>query len=101
MPHPIANKVWLAIFSVWVALLSGAFAHWVGSPGVLQALHLSGLLETKLALQIRTQDEIAKLQTSADLLEKNRAAQHREIRKVLGYAAADELIFDFNKPDAL
>jgi hypothetical protein len=44
----------------------------------------------------RAQEELQKLQFEATQLEHNRTTQEREIRNVLGYAANDELIFDFS-----
>jgi hypothetical protein len=62
---------------------------------VLQHLHLHSLLGSKQAEQAALQTEIDTLRSEAGLLENSRAVQHREIRRVLGYAAEDEIIFDF------
>jgi hypothetical protein len=96
-----AGRVWLGIFGIWGILLSGAFAQLVGSPGVIQGVRLSGLLETR-QLQLATlETELAQLRQEAARLEGCTLAQHREIRRILGYAASDEIIFDFGSPDAL
>jgi hypothetical protein len=80
-------------------ILTGILAPRVGShsssPGVLQAVRLQNLLKSK-EMQIQAiQGELDRLQTEASLLEKSTIIQEREIRRVLGYAAPDELIFDF------
>ena len=49
----------------------------------------------KKAQLLRLQSEIKKLQSEATQLEKSGYFQEREIRKVLGYASSDEIIFDF------
>jgi len=92
---PSLNQRWLMIFGLWILFLSGALPQFVGSPGIIQALRLHALLKTKEQQRIQLHDELKKLQTEAALLEQNRYFQEREIRKVLGYAAADEIIFDF------
>jgi hypothetical protein len=45
------------------------------------------------------QQELQKLQLDAKELESNRTAQLREIRRVLGYAATDEMVFDFSSTE--
>lgn len=89
------NQVWMMVFGVWGVFLSGALSGFVGSPGIVQAVRLSNLLETKRTVLAEKESEIARLDQERIRLETSRAAQEREIRRVLGYAAADELIFDF------
>jgi hypothetical protein len=93
------NKLWLTLFGLWLMLLTGILASFVGSPGIVQAIRLKNLLEIKNEQLSRAQEELKKLQADSALLEHNRYAQAREIRKVLGYAAHDELIFDFSSGD--
>lgn len=88
-PAPV--KIWIALFAVWVVFISGL----IGSPGVLQAIRLQQLLESKQAQVTQIQSDIRRLQGDASQLEKSRVIQQREIRRVLGYAAQDEIIFDF------
>lgn len=88
-------KIWLLVFGGWLVLLSGIGASVVGSPGVLQAMRLSSLLDQKESRQKSLETQIQRLEADREVLEKSRVAQEREIRKTLGYAAADELIFDF------
>jgi cell division protein FtsB len=88
-------KLWTGLFAVWGLLLSGVFANFVGSPGVIQALRLKSLLGSKQAQVEQMQNELIKLQNEAAQLDHGKAAQQREIRRVLGYAATDEIVFDF------
>jgi cell division protein FtsB len=91
-----ASSVWVLVFALWSLFLSGAMASFVGSPGVLQLVRLKSLLATKHATLAQIQDDLKRLQSDAVLLEKSRPLQQREIRRVLGYAAEGELIFDFS-----
>jgi cell division protein FtsB len=95
------TKLWLSIFSLWTVILSGATATWTGPPGFIQAIRLRSLLSTKQLKVSGLQDEVQKLMLESHQLEKSKVAQQREIRKVLGYAAADEIIFDFTQNERL
>jgi cell division protein FtsB len=75
--------------------LSGAGASFVGSPGVLQGVRLKKLLESKRTALLKLEDEVIRGEEESGRLEKSRLVQEREIRRSLGYAAPDELIFDF------
>lgn len=90
-PRPL----WAAFFVVWLAFLSGAMAPLGGGPGVLQAVRLRALHESKASQALELEHEIERLTAESERLEKSRVAQEREIRRVLGYAAPDEIIFDF------
>jgi cell division protein FtsB len=94
-------KLWLAVFALWGFLLSGALASLIGSPGVLHALRLRSLLEAKHGEAARLEADIRSLEEERVLLEGSRDAQEREIRRVLGYAAPDEVIFDFTAAERL
>lgn len=89
------TKLWLIIFGIWAALLSGLLSGIVGSPGVLQAVQLNSFLNQKQEQVAFLESEIVRLDSDSERLEKSRVAQEREIRRVLGYAGEDELIFDF------
>lgn len=89
------HQRWVILFGCWLLLLSGGLANCVGSPGVLQAVRLKNLLDLKKDRLSLLQLDLQKLQAEALELENNKSAQVREIRRVLGYAASDELIFDF------
>lgn len=88
-------KLWTGLFAIWGLLLSGVFANFVGSPGVIQALRLKSLLASKQAQVELMQNELIRLQSEAAQLDHGKVAQQREIRRVLGYAATDEIVFDF------
>lgn len=94
------NLRWTSLFGLWVLLLSGLFASFVGSPGILQQVRLENLLESKKFQLSKLQRELHQLQTEATQLESNRFAQESEVRRVLGYAASDEIIFDFSAMDS-
>ena len=98
-PRFSIHKKWLVIFALWLAFLSGTFVRFIGSPGILQAVRLNSLLDSKTKLLSQVQEDSEKLKLEAGLLEKSRSEQRREIRKVLGYAAHDEIVFDFSQND--
>ncbi len=89
------NKIWIGIFCLWALLLSGLLHSFIKSPGALQAYQLDSMLRSKQAQIDDSENQLITLQDEAKNLETNRTAQEREIRKVLGYAATNELIFDF------
>jgi cell division protein FtsB len=88
-------KLWTGLFALWGLFLSGVFANFVGSPGVIQALRLQSLLGSKQAQVEQLQNDLIRLQNEAVQLDHGKVAQQREIRRVLGYAATDEIVFDF------
>jgi cell division protein FtsB len=96
-----ATKLWVSAFSLWGVFLTGIGATLTGSPGLAQAVRLSSLLRAKEAQVTQMQDELKRLRDEAGLLEKSRVVQQREIRRVLGYAANDEIIFDFTTAESL
>jgi cell division protein FtsB len=77
-------------------LLTGALHSVFGSPGALQAVRLKDLLAAKQAQVERIQNQVHGLEEEQARLETSRVLQQREIRRVLGYAAPDEMIFDFS-----
>lgn len=93
------KRLWGFIFAVWGVFLSGVLAGMVGSPGAIQALRLKSLLEAKQDQISQIEGEVHALEAEAGRLEKSRVAQEREIRRTLGYAAPDEIIFDFASND--
>ena len=58
-------------------------------------MRLSNLLQAKQDQLRYVQEDLKKLHAEAKLMETSQLAQEREIRRVLGYAAEDEIIFDF------
>jgi hypothetical protein len=98
------NQIWIGVFGIWGLILTGAFSSALGSlvgPGVLQAIRLQNLLHSKTVQLDQIQTQINELQSETDLLEKSTVAQQREIRRVLGYAASDEIIFEFSSNQAI
>ena len=87
---------WVFFFSLWLFLLSGLLTDFVGTPGILQVLRLRKLLETKRERLAQSEKQLSQLRTEAEQLDKNSFTQEREVRRILGYAAPDEIIFDFN-----
>lgn len=95
------RRVWLGVFALWALFLTGVLSPIGGGPGVLQAWRLYALDDNKDAQIAELESEIEQLGRDAERLEKSRVAQEREIRRVLGYAAPDEIIFDFTAADRI
>jgi len=91
------NRVWLAVFAVWLFLLSGITHEFgAGSPGLFQYARLSSLLKERHSQLVDSDSEIERLDGEAVLLEKSKVIQEREVRKTMGYVGENELIFDFS-----
>ena len=88
-------KIWLMVFALWILFLSGI----IRSPGVIQAIRLNSLLDAKQTQIHGLEVQIAHMESEEGRLEKSRAEQEREIRKVLGYIASDEIVFDFSSAE--
>ncbi|MEO5971198.1 MAG: hypothetical protein ABIQ95_14820 [Bdellovibrionia bacterium] len=97
------HQKWMGFFGAWLFILSGISTGFLGSPGIIQAIRLSSLLEIKKDDLAKSLKETRNLESDINQLEKNRYVQQREIRRILGYAASDEIVFDFstasNKPN--
>ena len=93
----MVTRVWLFLFLTWAILLTGVFAQFstFSPPGLIQWVQLGHLLESKELQVTQLETTLKRLDAEKQRLEKSRPAQEREIRRVLGYAAADEIIFDF------
>jgi cell division protein FtsB len=91
-----ASRAWIGVFAVWTLLLSGVLANLVGSPGIIQAFRLRSLLGAKQEQLAKLEADVARIEAEATRLTKSRAAQEREVRRTLSYAASDEIIFDFS-----
>jgi cell division protein FtsB len=90
------SQLWVAGFLISLLLLSGVPGEFLGSsPGALQLIRLTRLVEQRRAQADAIQNEIRRLEAESTLLQSNKAVQQREIRRILGYTAPDELIFDF------
>jgi cell division protein FtsB len=98
------TRAWIGVFAVWIILLSGVFGL-MGetrfAPGALQAVRLNALLDSRKEQLSTLQAELDRMSSEANLLEHSRATQVREIRRTLGYAAPDEIIFDFSSPESV
>lgn len=90
------HRLWLGIFGVWAFFLTGIFASFFGGPGILQAIRLQNLLHARNLKLEAFQAQLNEAKAEADLMETSAIVQQREIRRVLGYAAPDEFIFDFS-----
>lgn len=91
------NRVWIAVFGVWLFMLSGVTQHvGVGSPGLVQFLRLNALLQDRQTQATELDAEVARLEEDAAALAKSRVVQEREIRKTMGYVGENEMIFDFS-----
>ena len=95
------NHVWFFLFTIWFLLLSGILSGVVGSPGIIQLLRLKHMhsLKEKQAEDLR--QTISQLEAERLRLEKNTVAQEQEVRRVLGYLAQDEIIFDFSASEQM
>lgn len=94
--HWNPHRVWLAIFGLWLILLTGVFNRWLGSPGLIQWWRLESLLSQRQAKLVEIENQVLALSSDQVRLERSSVAQQREIRRVLGYVRPDELIFDFS-----
>jgi hypothetical protein len=95
------GRVWTVVFAFWGLFLSGVVANFIGSPGIIQSLRLASLLQSKQQLVVQMQGDVKRLQLESVQLEKSKVVQQREIRRVLGYATSDEIIFDFAGSDTI
>jgi len=89
--------VWVGVLAFWMMFLTGVLNDVTGSPGALQALRLRHMLASKNGELTDLEQQILKLDSERHRLEDSSAHQEREIRRVLGYAAPGEIIFDFSR----
>ncbi|MCM0605676.1 MAG: septum formation initiator family protein [Xanthomonadaceae bacterium] len=92
-----ANKVWMVVFGLWILILTGIFTPFTDTPGLTQWMRLRSLLNQKRQKIAELDGRHEYLSLEVERLEKSAAHQEREIRKVLGYVAPGELIFDFSQ----
>lgn len=90
------HRVWLALFGVWMLLLTGLLNPWLEGPGLVQWWRLESLLSQKHSRLAEIENEVLALSSEQVRLERSGATQQREIRRVLGYVRPDEIIFDFS-----
>jgi len=89
------TRLWILLFATWLLILTGVFGR---GPGFLQLWRLDRLLASKQTKLQTLESQIAQMEGEKVRLEKSAATQEREVRRVLGYAASDEIIFDFAAP---
>jgi cell division protein FtsB len=85
------------MLAFWMMFLTGILNDVTGSPGALQAIRLRSMLSSKNTELTDLEGQIRKLDGERHRLEESTAHQEREIRRVLGYAAPGEIIFDFSR----
>jgi cell division protein FtsB len=90
------HQKWIGIFGIWLLVISGISKNFLNSPGILQSIRLHHLLSQKQEQLTKSNKEIQRLTFEIEQLEKNRFVQQREIRRILGYAGTDEIVFDFS-----
>ena len=88
--------MWLGLFAIWAVILSGIPAGVFGGPGLLQWMQLRSLKESKAQSVSQLELDVSRVASEIALLDKNRAVQRREIRRILGYTGRDEIVFDFS-----
>ncbi len=94
------HRLWAGAFVIWLFLLSGVLTQVLGMPpGGLQLLRLNGLLRSKQAQLAEIESQIIGLSSDQVRLEQSQVEQKREIRRVLGYVAKDEIVFEFSSAD--
>ncbi len=90
------STLWILFFSVWSLFLTGALSFWIEAPGAYQAWKLRSVLQSKREKVKTLQVQAQSLEQQTKNLQNNKFAQLVEIRKVLGYVAKDELVFEFH-----
>lgn len=89
------HQLWLALFGLWLVLLSGWFHPWIESPGIQQAIELKAHLAQRKEDVKALDQRLSRLENRARDLKLNPQIQSSEIRRVLGFVSADEIVFDF------
>src|SRR3989338_2942540 len=90
------HVIWISLLSLWGVFLSGVLSDLTSSPGMLQSWKLRSLLRSRQTELASLESETVRMDQERRKFEENSIVQEREIRRVLGYAAKDELIFDFS-----
>jgi cell division protein FtsB len=92
------QKTWGILLGLWFLVLSGVLSQPLKTPGLLQVWQLSHFSADRTETIERLQAEVEALNTDASALLKDPTVQEREARRVLGYVAPDEIVFDFTEP---
>lgn len=91
------RKMWFGFFGIWLLLVSGLLDFWIKSPGLKQWLQVELLLRKQRQEIVEIEKKSDNFKLVAGQLEHNPIAQEREIRKVLGYLGAQEIVFEFSR----
>ncbi len=91
------HRVWIIIFCVWSLVLTGSLQFMTSAPGVTQWYQLQDIVRFKNEELANLEEEIRQLESERRALMTSAATQEKEIRRVLGYARSDELVFQFVK----
>jgi len=89
------HHFWLGFFFLWMIFTSGFLYSYTHSPGLLQSWQLRSLLSEKKTELVETENKVVKLKKQAEAFKTNSYVQELTIRRVLGYTAPNEIIFDF------
>jgi len=89
--------MWFGFFGIWLLLVSGLLDFWIKSPGLKQWLQVELLLRKQRQEIVEIEKKSDNFKLVAGQLEHNPIAQEREIRKVLGYLGAQEIVFEFSR----
>ncbi len=97
----LSRRLALAFFGIWLVFLTGLLGIFSKSPaippGVYQSMQLASLLNDRQAEISALRQELDALAAEERALRTNPRHQQREIRRVLGFTAPDEVIFDFSE----
>lgn len=85
---------WPGLIATWMVLISGVFR---GGPGIIQFAQLKKILHSKEKELADLESQSLAVKAETLKIKQDMAFQEREIRKVLGYVASDEIIFDFTR----
>ena len=92
--EPFVHRVWIGLFALWALVLTGVFSQFTSTPGVWQAWQLERMVDNREEQLAQLEARTQQLERDRKLLETSPVAQEREARRVLGYVAPDELVFD-------
>lgn len=89
------HRAWLFFFGIWTLILTGLLDFWLESPGLKQWYRVESSLKEARQNIVDIENRTLLQNQTIHQLETNPVAQEREIRKVLGYLASDEIVFEF------
>ena len=95
----VPGLIWCLIFPLWLGFLSGLFPGKKIAPGIWQAMQLHAYLGQKNAELAEREASFADLDHEYRRLRDDPAVQETEVRRILGYVASDEVVFDFSEKE--